>query len=158
MTHHNATFIALATDGEDCIVGIAENGEAALGTFDSLEWVARHIARNVAECIDADRPLIVVVGKNSTRATAGEVFLEAFALDIVRVALGKIPETTIGFLAGTPVEHANIYYHPRVTSTPLAWATKSTPVGKRVHRLLDELAFTDLGLQFVPQGKTHVGA
>ena len=73
-THHNATFIALATDGEDCIVGIAENGESALGTFTSLEWVARHISQNVVECIDADRPLIVVVGKNKTRATAGEVF------------------------------------------------------------------------------------
>lgn len=156
--HHNATFIALATDGEGCVVGISEHGGAATRTLDSLDHVFALIVQNVAECVDADRPLIVVVGKNKTRATAGEVFLEAFALDIVRSTIDALPEDTFVYAGGCAVSVQNTYFHPRVVSTPLVWATKSTPIEKRLGILLDELAFTDFGVQYIPQGRTHAGA
>jgi hypothetical protein len=156
-THNNATFLVLSTDGEDAIVGLTENGEMALGTFDRFEWVARHIASSVLSSLDADIPLIIVVGKNKMRATAGEVFLEKLATAIVRAELAKLPESLTGYLAGTPIQITNSFFAPRVLSLALDWAPKSVALGTRVHRLLNELAFSEKGLDLLPKGRTHVG-
>jgi GAF domain-containing protein len=158
MTHLNATFLALTTDGTTAIGGIAENGDVSVhGGALSLRAIANLVSREVAECIEADRPLIVVIGKNKTRATAGEKFLELFALDIVRASLGKLSTTFIVGIAGRPVTIENSYLHPRVASSPLPWATKGTSLTVRMNSLLVELSTGDEGLALIPKGRTHVG-
>jgi hypothetical protein len=154
-THNHATFVVLATDGDDLIIGLTENGEAALGTFDRFEWVDRHLTSTIRECIDGDRPLVIVIGKNKTRATAGEVFLEKLARAIVRREIPKYPDANPVYIAGRRTEYVESYLHPRVISTPLAWAPKSVALGTRVHRFLDELAFTETGSNLLPNGETY---
>lgn len=155
MTHHNATFLVLATDA----VGISENGLAsALPCGDPLFTAGNLIRSQVAECVDADRPLIVVVAKNKPRATAVEVSLYSSARDIVREAIEKLPETLHISVQGEASTIINTYVAPRVVSLPLPWATKNTVTQDRVLTLLQSLAFGDEGLELLPQGRTHVGA
>lgn len=157
MTHNQATFITIATDGEAVFFGLSENGDIGVGDFgDRLEAVANMIAYEATFALE--RPLVVVIGKDKTRATAGEKFLEDFARDIVRRAIAKLPETAPVFVAGALTYYPTAYYSPRVVSAPLPWATKSTPRKERVRSLLTELAFGDEGLALLPRGLTHVGA
>jgi len=154
MTHHNATFIVVSTDGENVFLGLSENGEHAVGNYDTrLDAVANMVSYEAK--FSMDRPLIVVVGKNKPRATAGEVFLEAFAIDLVRASVASLPDTHVG-VAGRPLQLAPSYYTPRVASLPLPWATKSTPRKARVRSLLADLAFGDDGLALIPKGLTNV--
>jgi len=155
MTHNQATFIVVSTDGDTALFGLSENGEHAVGNYDTrLDAIANMVSYEAR--FSMDRPLIVVVGKNKPRATAGEVFLEGFLRDVSREAIAKLPETAPVFVAGLRRKYATRYYSPRVVSLPLPWATKSTPRSARVRSLLDELAFGDEGLALVPKGLTHV--
>jgi hypothetical protein len=155
-THHAATFIVLALDGDDILLGLSENAATAVGNFadkrDSVENILSYEAK-----LSADRPLVVVIGKNKTRATAGEKDLESFARDIVRTSIEELPADLHIEVAGQSREIANAYYAPRVESLPLPWATKSTPAKARVRSLLDSLSFTDEGLDLIPKGLTYVG-
>jgi hypothetical protein len=158
MTHLNATFIALATDGANAIGGISENGEVSVhGGALSLRAITNLLKSEVLGCIETDRPLVVVVAKNKSRATAGEKFLEDFALAIVRASIDKLPSALLSSVAGSVVQVEHLYFKPRVTSSPLPWATKSTTLVSRLHSLLVELSTGDEGLALIPKGRTHVG-
>ena len=153
MTHLNATFVVIATDGTDCYFGLTENGETAVGNYDTRLFCVESLLRYEAK-FAADRPLIVVIGKNKNRATAGEVFLEGFALATVRAALAKLPDTSP--VPGSSRSTPSAYYTPRVTALPLPWAPQSTPRSARVRALLEELSTGDEGFALVPKGLTHV--
>jgi len=155
MTHNQATFIVVSTDGENVFLGLSENGEHAVGNYDTrLDAVANMVSYEAQ--FSMDRPLVVVIGKNKTRATAGEKFLEDFARDIARKAAAKLPETAPVYVAGSRKQYSTRYYSPRVVSLPLPWATKSTPRKARVRSLLADLAFGDDGLALIPKGLTNV--
>lgn len=156
MTHHNATFIGIATDGDAAYLGLSENGTTAVGCFLHLDNVADILRREAA--LAATRPLIVAIGKHRPRATAGEKFLFSFALDIVRKTVASLPELSEVLIAGEWQRTPASYYHPRVTSMPLPWAVRNTPKGERLHLLLDDLALGDAGLDLIPKGLTYVGA
>lgn len=157
MTHLNASFLVASTDGETLAVGLSENGENVVVNYGTrLDSFANVITTAVLTSIENDTPLIVLVGKNKNRATAGEVFLEGFALDIVRAAVAGVPSDLPTSIAGQRASTPNAYYHPRVAATALPWATKGTPVMERVRRLLVLLSQGDEGLSFIPKGRTHV--
>ena len=160
MTHHNAAFIAIATEGDDLVAGLAENGETSVLSFGSVEGgaldaIARLIHAQVLTSLDLDRPLVVVVGKNKNRATAGEAFLEGFARAVVRRALRPLPVFLVAVVAGSYTRVLGRYYTPQVTAAPLKWATRSTATISRVRSFLDSLATTDDGLALIPRGYTY---
>lgn len=159
MTHLNATFIVIATDGENAYFGLSENGESAVDNYAvRLDAISSLLRYEVRECIVADRPLVVVVGKNKPRATAGEVFLKDFALAVVRKAVAEIPAELHVFIGGEALLAVDPYYAPRVTSIDLPWATKSSPMRNRICSLLDGLSSGDEGIVLLPARQTYVEA
>ena len=158
MTHHNATFVAVATDGSSLFFGLSENGETAVGNYDTrLDAVTNMLRHETKSSFAAERPLIVVIGKNKTRATAGEKFLEDFARFVVRDTIASLPESNLVRIAGKLVSVPSEYYTPRVTSRYLPWEHRTPASVSRVRALLQELSTTEVGLDLVPLRKTYVG-
>jgi hypothetical protein len=159
MTHHNATFFALSTEGEELFVGISGNGETSTYSFGeygtALTILAPLIRREVREGVDAHRPLIVVIGKNRGRATSAEGVLLKFALKSIREVLDTLPVYLVADFAGEVEDVAAEYYSPRVASLPLPWAKVGTPTCERVNALLESLSATEEGLALLPKGYTY---
>jgi len=155
MTHLTTTFIVISTNGEGVFFGLAENGEVAAGNYDTrLDAVQGMLAYEAK--LAADRPLVVVIGKNTPRATTGEKFLEDFSRQVVRAAVAKLPETSPVYVAGSAGSVRNSFYSPRVCSLPLPWATKKTSRIARVRSLLSSLATGEDGLALIPKARTYV--
>jgi len=157
-THLDATFVALATDGADTYVALAQNGERATPRVEALDPIYHLLRQEVLASIDADRPLVVVIHRTAWRySTDGEEFLLTFAQSVVDEVLATPPETLPVYVGGVRDEFRNGYYHPRVVLGESHYFARKVSFRNRVEAVLVALTTTDAGLALVPKRRTYVG-